>query len=214
LVEIRNYRGKSTIQINILRDCYKKNYIIYDWFIMVDMDEFIFLKDFKNIKSYLKGKRFMKCNLIHLNWVFHTDNNQIYYKNKSLFERFPNYKPKLIKIKSILRGHIINIKINSIHGINKKDNFTDFKYHYFDHFYCKSTEEFIEKLNRGDAYFVMNKKLKFKKIQFYFTDNQITIEKIRLFEKKTGIKMDYFKNIISKKENDKKNEFKKKINMK
>jgi len=212
-VEIQNYRGKDTIQINTLKDCYKNNYKKYDWFIMVDMDEYIFLKNFKNnVKSFLNDKRFVKCNLIYLNRVFHTDNNQIYYKNRSLFERFPNYKTNVTSIKSIVRGHISNLNINSIHGVNykykacngfghlfnKKKKMTDFKYNYFDHFYFKSTEEFIDKINRGDAFFNINKKIKFRKINSYFALNTITIEKIKLFEQRTGINMDYFKNKISK----------------
>ena len=77
-VEIKNFRGKTTIQLKILNDCYKNNNKIFDWFAMFDMDEFIFLKNFKNIKSFLNDKRFKRCNLIHLNRVFHTDNDQIY----------------------------------------------------------------------------------------------------------------------------------------
>ena len=78
-VEIINFRGKSRIQLKVMNDCYKCNYKIFDWLIMADMDEFIFLKNDKNIKSFLSNKRFLKCYLIHLNRVFHTDNNQIYY---------------------------------------------------------------------------------------------------------------------------------------
>ena len=117
-IEITNCRGKSTIQINTLKDCYKKNYKKYDWFIMADMDEYIYLKNFNNVKSFLNDKRFLKCNLIYLNRIFHTDNNQIYYKNRSLFERFPKFKTNVTSIKSIVRGHISNLNINSIHGVN------------------------------------------------------------------------------------------------
>ena len=84
------------------------------------MDEFIFLKNFKNIKSFLNDKRFKRCNLIHLNRVFHTDNDQIYYKNRSLFQRFPKYKTKITSVKPIVRGHLNNINIKSQHAINYK----------------------------------------------------------------------------------------------
>ena len=117
-VEIKNFRGKTTIQLKILNDCYKNNNKIFDWFAMFDMDEFIFLKNFKNIKSFLNDKRFKRCNLIHLNRVFHTDNDQIYYKNRSLFQRFPKYKTKITSVKPIVRGHLNNINIKSQHAIN------------------------------------------------------------------------------------------------
>ena len=224
-VKIRNFRGRTTIQLRILNDCYKNNYKVYDWFAMFDMDEFIFLKNFYNIKLFLNNKRFKKCNLIHLNRVFHTDNNQIYYKNRSLFQRFPKYKTNVTSVKSILRGHKSDIQIKSQHAINYKykacngfGNFInyskkkpDFKklishlyikikkrYYYLDHFFFKSTEEYIEKINRGDCYYQLSKKIKFNKIKFYFSHNKITKEKIQLLEKKTGINLDYFKNKLKK----------------
>ena len=215
--KIKNFRGQSTIQIKILNDCYKNNYKKYDWFVMADMDEFIFLDKFKNIKTFLSERRFIKCNLIHLNRLFHTDNNQLYYKNKSLFQRFPEYQTEVTTVKSIIRGKKSNIRIKHQHIINKKykacngfgefinrtKQHTYFKYYYFDHFYFKSTEEFIEKINRGDCYFASSNRLKFRKIKYYFSHNKITEEKIKLFEKKTGINLEFFKKKLLKKKDKK-----------
>ena len=119
-VEIKNFRGKSKIQIKAMNDCYKNNYKKYDWFVMVDMDEFIFLDKYKSIKLFLRKRRFIKCYLIHLNRLFHTDNNQLYYKNKSLFQRFPEYKTKVTSVKSIIRGNISNMIIKHQHKINDR----------------------------------------------------------------------------------------------
>jgi len=216
-VEIKNFRGESKIQIKAMNDCYKNNYKKYDWFVMVDMDEFIFLDRFKNIKLFLSKRRFIKCYLIHLNRLFHTDNNQLYYKNKSLFKRFPEYKTIVTSVKSIIRGNISDMKIIHQHKINDKyrtcNGFGDiinqtkelklFKYYYFDHFYFKSTEEFIEKINRGDCFFIPSKKLKLHKIKFYFSHNEITEEKIKLLEKKTGVNLNDFKKQLLKKKNEK-----------
>ena len=55
------------------------------------MDEFIHLTNINNIKTYLGDIRFNHCNVIYLNQVVRTDNEQIYYNNKSLFERFHNF---------------------------------------------------------------------------------------------------------------------------
>ena len=90
-VEIINYRGKVKIQIPILNDCYKKNHNEYDWFLFYDMDEFIFLKNYTNIKYFLNEEKFQKCNIIFLNWVNHLDNNKIYYSNESLFSLLIKY---------------------------------------------------------------------------------------------------------------------------
>ena len=39
----------------MLNECYKANFKHYDWLIMLDMDEYIFLKNHKNIKNYLNN---------------------------------------------------------------------------------------------------------------------------------------------------------------
>ena len=40
--------------------CYEKNKDSYDWFIFYDMDEFIHLTNFTNIKDFLNNKTFDK----------------------------------------------------------------------------------------------------------------------------------------------------------
>ena len=59
------------------------------------MDEFIHLEGYNKIKIFLSKRNFHQCNVIILNHIIHTDNNQLYYQNKSIVERFPkieNYK--------------------------------------------------------------------------------------------------------------------------
>ena len=121
-VEIINLRGKKGLQMESMNDCYKNHLTEYNWFIFYDMDEFIHLKNIKNIKYYLSKSHFNKCQVIHLNWVIHSDNDLLYYDNRSLKERFPkraksfNYS---IDIKSMIRGNILT-NITSIHYLNPK----------------------------------------------------------------------------------------------
>ena len=218
-VEIINWRGIQSPQMMIYNDCYNNNYNKYDWLIFNDIDEYIYLKNYNNIKIFLNKPRFNKCEKIQLNWVLFTDNNYISYENKSLLEKFIEIDPyvKIRKIdknsngKSILRGHIPNIKIVNFHSISDElkscDSFghivnnikRDYKYYYFKHYYCKSTEEFIEKLKKGDVY-QGNIPVK---IATYFNYNKITYQKINLIEKNVGVNLTYYKNIIaiSKKKN-------------
>ena len=215
-VEIINYRGFVVSQVLAYNDCYKKNNILYNWFIFYDIDEFIYLKNYKNIKSFLNSKKFDKCQKIELNWFIHTDNNQLYYENKSLEKRFPE-KIKYSKdlrfknctfVKSIIKGNIKNLKINDVHGISNKlsvcngfgrllkynEKVKDFKYNYIDHYLFKSTSEFINKLNRTDACFKITNKL--RRIKQYFMFNKITLEKIKYIENKTKINLSMYKNFI------------------
>lgn len=195
-VKIINYRGKNQAQIQMLNDCYSINKEIYDWFIMFDMDEYINLKSHINIKSYLKRSKFRRYDVIYFYRAVHTDNNHLHYNNKSLFIRFPNSVYNVFSVKPIFRGHYSNIVIDNVHLIRanlkycyslgeKKPKKMDFYNYFIDHFYFKSTEEFINKINRGDAYYNNSDALKMDKINCYFDSNDITIEKIDYIEKET-----------------------------
>ena len=99
------------------------------------MDEFIHLKGFNNIKLFLSKRNFGKCNIIYFNHIIHTDNNKIYYQNKSLVERFPkienfkninmSYQPRTVLLdvtKFIIKGNLTNFKFESPHFINNIKN--------------------------------------------------------------------------------------------
>lgn len=203
-VEVINFRGKISPQIKMLNDCYKKNKKYFDWFILFDSDEYIELKYFNNIKLFLNQKKFNKCDYIYFNRAFQTDANKIKFENKSLSERFPTsiYTVKLYK--PILKGNISHLNIHGVHKINYKlkfcnsfgklnDKTPDFKINFIKHYYFKSTEEFIEKINRGDGVSNNTEELKLKKIKFYFKNNKITLEKINYIENKTGISLLFLK---------------------
>ena len=90
-------------------DCYEKYKSMFNWILMIDMDEYLYIK--KDIlKNYLLKSVFKKCDFIKFHWVIPTDNNHLYYENKSLFERFKGPFKKTIFIKSIIRGNISGLK--------------------------------------------------------------------------------------------------------
>ena len=141
----------------------------------------------------------------------------IYYDNRTLHERFPELQPNIIKEKKhykgnyrykfILRGNISNPNINyynlistDVSGCNgngeksilisdKVMKNPDFKLYYIDHYYFKSVEEFVEKINKGDNYF--GQKMSFKKVRIkrFFKYNKVTLEKIKYIENNTGINL-------------------------
>ena len=216
-VEIINYRGLLSPQENAYKDCQKKNFKIFNWLIFFDMDEYIYLKNYNNIKYFLNRNRFNKCQRIQLNWIFHTDNNLIYYDNRTLSKRFPERelrargkkKGGIQGIKSILRGNI-EIDIKDVHILNKTliscdgfgnikevqniiTNVSDFYYYYIDHYYSKSTEEFIKKLMRGSAVHGFDITHKLKRIDVYFSINEITLNKINYIENQTKLNLSKFR---------------------
>ena len=184
------------------------------------MDEFIYLKNYKNIKNYLNKKRFAKCQRIQLNWIFLTDNNLLFYDNRSLATRFPEREKRARGkkkggeqgVKSILRGnietdvydvHILNINLTGCDGFGNIKNIkkistdiSDFNYYYINHYYSKSTEEFITKLIRGSAVHGMGNNYKLLRIKVYFALNDITKEKIDFIEKETGLNLTKFRKKI------------------
>ena len=201
-----------------MNDCYNIHYKNYDWLLFYEMDEFINLHDFTNIKEFLEQRKFIKCNLILLNLVCHTDNDLLHYENKSLAERFPKIVPitkplgKLLEVKFILKGHIPNVKIENMHFcnhiMNNCDGFghknknnghltsePDYKYYYIDHYYSKSTEEFINKLNRGDAVSTSTKYY-MDRVNKYYLQSNFTMEKIEMIEKGTGLNLSIYKELL------------------
>ena len=210
-VEVLNWRGKLTPQMEFLNDCYHKNSNNYDWLILYDLDEFIHLYNYTNIKLFLNQDKFKNCQEIFLNLVCHTDNNLLHYENKPLYKRFPKTVPKtrfagqLLSMKTIIRGHIKGVKIKSMHrgdyrlktcnnrGVYEKlyghsTYNSDQKYYYIDHYITKSTDEFIRKIKRGGVYNNATYYL-IKRANSYFSINEITKEKEEILEKAFGFKV-------------------------
>ena len=220
-VEVRDWRGKAKALMQMMNDCYQTNYQIYDWLIFYELDEYIHLSNYTNVKPFLNLPRFKHCEVIYLNLICHTDNNLIYYDNRSLAERFPRTVPKYkkggyrLEIKSILSGHIPNIEITNNHllstdlhncnGYGNKNRYyyktysnqNDYKNYYIDHYYSKSTEEFIEKLNKGDVY-LDTLKYVMQRVDKYFTQSEITKEKIDFIENKTGLNLSLYRSKAKK----------------
>jgi len=81
------------------------------------MDEFIYLKNFNNIKNYLNRRRFKGCESIQLNVLRHTDNDLLYYDNRTLFERFKKTKTTTnSNLKTIIKGNI-HKEVSGVHNL-------------------------------------------------------------------------------------------------
>ena len=210
IIDWRGVKGTSTYY-GIMNSCYQSFQDQYDWLIFYEIDEFLYLKNYKNIKSYLISNKFNKCESIQLNWVHMSDNNQIFYENKTLTERFQEKGKNVVKnnfnkicfVKTMIRGHLKNINIVHNHLLSKKvkacDGFgrksriqgilrlnPDYEYNYIMHYYTKSTQEFIDKMNRGDLLRGNDKKIIDWAIEKYFYINKITLQKIEYLKRYLG----------------------------
>ena len=206
-----------THQSEAFTDCYKNNIEKFDWFIMLDMDEYLYIVN-DTLEKYLNSPTIKKCDIIKINWVISRDNNLIYYEPKPLFERFrpPYIKSKFIK--SIIKGNISDLEywvhsplyspsknitcncagklihyktlnFESLTPINVEKAFII-------HFRFKSTEELINKNKRGFSNWLDNKTLQWTlrgHIDDYFNQNEITLEKINYIEKELKIKLNLYR---------------------
>ena len=221
-VEIINYKGKIAPQLEIYSECYNKNHKNYDWLIFFDIDEFIHLENYSNIKYFLNEKKFNKCRLIYFNCLRHTDNDLLFYDNRTLVERFPyiNWESKLFTLKTIARGNLKNIRFKTTHWLDRriigcnvfgkkvipsrlvrlKNDIkrSEFKQYYIDHYCFKSTEEYVNKVNKGDGIFGFSNKTRMHKIKLYLEYNRISQEKIDYLELKTGLNLSQFRSNLNK----------------
>jgi len=222
----RKYKEKITFletknlninhQSEAFTNCYQNNYKNFNWFIMVDMDEYLYLVD-NSLKNYLKDKKLSKCDFIKVHWANSQDNNFLYYEPKSLFERFKKPYIKSKYVKSIIRGNISNLLYwvhspyfspiknvsctNEGNIINSKNiNIESIKQinmnkAYLIHFRFKSTEEFINKYKRGYGNWYSNKTkiALLERLTTYFEENKITHEKIDYIEKELKLNLSIYR---------------------
>ena len=215
-VELFKWRGQLGVAFKIVNDCYNKHKEEYDWVMLSEMDEFINLYNYTKVSTFLNEPKFNNCEVVHLNLLCHTDNEQLHYENKPVKERFPKIVPstmpggKTLEIKPIIRGHLNNTFIDCLHRGNIKakdcDGFgqankfwriytiePDTTYYYYDHYYAKSTEEFAKKVKRRGSFELTNR-FSIDRIRKYFDENTLTMEKILILENATGFNLSEFKN--------------------
>ena len=215
-VEIINYRGIQLPQKKALYDCYKKYNKNYDWIAFYDVDEFLEIINYTNINKFLSLTKFKKCQSILINWKIYGDNNQLYYRAEPLFKRFirpfylTNESLKFNKYltsaaKTIVRGglniiwqhfpHYLNNTIKCRPDgkiVNNYFTFPQYSIAYIKHYTTKSTEEFAERLNKGDVNVKMDDNFIRRRInKYYFFINTKTKEKIKLLKEKLKNKIKF-----------------------
>ena len=197
-------------------DCYNNNKNKYNWFLMIDMDEYLIIVN-DTLKKYLSNPIFNKCDFIKFHWMIPTDNNLLYYDNRTLFERFKGPYKKSIYVKTIIKGGINNLIFNchsplqsperniscsNVGKVLRSKRIDKKKYRpiniekaYIIHYKFKSTEEFINKYKRGYSNWHKNKtKHLLKKLNNYLKYNKRTKKKLRYIEYKLKINLSkYYK---------------------
>jgi hypothetical protein len=149
-------------QIPVYNEFISKHKNSYDWAAFLDVDEFLVLKKHKTIHEFIED--YKDNDSIGVNWVLFGDNNLTKSDDYGMINRFtmrqnsPNHH-----IKSII--NLKNAGYMSVHNHSGKCVDTNYKridnspFNYngpidvaqINHYFCKTKDEFIEKLNRGRA---------------------------------------------------------------
>ena len=194
-VKIKNIRGKSEIQTLSYNHCYKTNLNKYSWFLFLDVDEYLFIKNNRTLLNFLSDNRFLNCNSIFINYNEYGDSDLLEYDNRSIFKRFTKSRYGICG-KSLTRGGLKHAKIdihkplyiknycNSEGGCEElfKDKISTSKIIVNDaeikHFITKSLEEFYQRLIKGWPSIKKFSKGYYEfvegRIRYYFSLNKIT----------------------------------------
>ena len=194
-VKIKNIRGKSEIQTLAYNHCYKTNLNKYSWFLFLDVDEYLFIKNNRTLLNFLSDDRFLNCNSIFINYNEYGDSDLLEYDNRSILKRFTKSRYGICG-KSLTRGGLKNAKIdihkplyinnycNSEGGSEElfKDKISSSKIVVNDaeikHFITKSLEEFYQRLIKGWPCVKKFSKGYYEfvegRIRYYFSLNKIT----------------------------------------
>ena len=210
--------GSAIGQGEFFQFVYEKYKTKCEWISFFDIDEYLkmYSVDNKtiNIKEYLNNPVFSQCETISINWLIYSDNNLLYYDNRSVLERFtaPNYDDiDNTFVKSIVRGNLNKVifypgksnhfpdkRIIRCNSNGRRLKFHDyysvkppvFKYAYLMHYNTKTVEEYVKKIKRGanrNGAYDIN-----ERIYRFFTHNMFTEEKLNLFEKAFNRTFDEF----------------------
>lgn len=206
-VEIIDVRGFISVQLPLYNYFYYKYQNDFDWFIYIDFDEYIEIEQNKTLYEYLYNQRFEKCQSILLNTRFYGDNDLLYYDNRPLNERFDKPLNFAMVGKCIVRTGFKNIIIPTTMTVgigikyfcNHKGERIFPPNYYFRKFnkddktfvkhFTKTSEEFCNKLKRGDACFGSNfitykyGEILMSKINNFLSINKKTKEKVKIFNK-------------------------------
>ena len=190
------------------------------WISFFDGDEYLRMHSENNkslsIKQYLSNPLFKKCESISINWLIYSDNDLLYYDNRSVSERFtsPLYNHRENRlVKSIVRGNLNKLVFTNstsnhvpnrrLHICNSKGKIIKrysafyvkpplIKYTYLMHYTTKTAEEFIKKVKRGRKINIPYNIT--ERLQKFFNINKYSDKKLKMFEKAFNTTFSQFRN--------------------
>lgn len=201
-VDIVDFRGKKQksceTQVEAYNHCYK-NAKNYTWVLFIDIDEFLWFRDYDNIKVFLAQNWVRKANVIRFHWKCYSDNDQLHYEDRPVMERFTqpcsnvevNYHTKQMYRTNLGTLRIVNVHYSTNvayifypdgkpapYTTSTKDSSIHDELAHVKHYVTKSLEEYvrIKWARRCEG----SSKTRLS-MDFYFKYNKRTDEKVRYY---------------------------------
>lgn len=163
-IEVIPWRNPMALQqLAALQDCVNKHKYDVKWILSIDLDELFILE--KPIKEFLN--EFSYASQVYFSWESISADGQLYYEDRPLTERFKKrfdckdkgqgkvmFRPERLKYWGIHSAELTKGKtVNVLHEeISPPDSFNRiFKTAWIKHYFTKSLEEWVEKIERGCA---------------------------------------------------------------
>lgn len=203
-VTIIDYRGLKGMQTKSYTSCFNDYKHLYDFMLFIDIDEFLVFEDKNmNVSEFLSLKQFSNQNVIRLNWMHFTDNNQLDIVNNdySVFNRFKERIPytKDCFGKSFVRTNVTpkggisahgycpqNFDVPAVNALGKPcknhgcvvSDKPLYKIAWVNHYRTKTIGEYIrQKYYRGDAS-VDYENNRYNNLTYFFDTNSRNKQKI------------------------------------
>lgn len=203
-ITVVNYRGKHQssceTQVKAYNECYNGYGKMYDWIMFIDIDEFLTLENFGNIKDFLSQKCFADAKAVRFHWKCYSDSGKLKYEEGFVISRFTElcengevnkyykqiYRTKLPKFRMMnvhycdfIGGIYYPDGSSARYIMQTTDQNVNYVCGYIRHYVTKSLEEFVDikwkRRGNGSSKTRLNK-------EFYFKYNKKTEEKSRYFD--------------------------------
>lgn len=163
-IEVIPWRKPMALQqYEAMNDCVEKHKYDVKWLLSIDLDEFLVLEE--PMSEFLD--EFAEASQVYFSWESIGADGQIYYENKPLSERFQKrfdckdkgqgkvmFRPERLKYWGIHGAAMMKGKtVNVLHEeIIPPDSFNRiYKTAWIKHYFTKSLQEWVEKMERGCA---------------------------------------------------------------
>jgi len=201
-VDVVDFRGKTQksceTQVEAYNHCYR-NANNYTWVLFIDIDEFLWFKDYTNIKVFLSQNWVRRANVIRFHWKCYSDGEQLRYEDRPVMERFtqPCENAEVnFHTKQMYRTNLGSLRIVNVHystnvsyifypdgkpapyTTSTKDSSVHDEVAHIKHYVTKSLEEYVRVkwARRCDG----SSKTRLS-MDFYFKYNKRTDEKVRYY---------------------------------